>query len=345
MAISEKTGYDYFRQVCRLISAALRFAQTALLVVPICANAQVVATYGQAKLPVTFNDIQNAIAQLKPELKTEYLGSEENIKQLASRIALARERQTVEAGLSEQQIAQIAIEGELARYSFAQRLQDDIAVEAAKGALQSRQKRVAELYALKNEACVAPPTYRASHILVRTDNKTLMDAIRLIGEVQTSLASGTSFEEVAKKYSEDDSSAKDGGKLPAFPRTEIDRLFAKEYFRDQKIGRISAPFQTRYGFHVLRVDGDGTPEKLVPLAQCAAALERLIDKELAEKAVAKLQEAFAAKAKVQFNDEAIRLQVKVAQEAAKEKSQLIEKALRAHDAQSQNTGTSPAPMK
>lgn len=305
------------------------------------ATAEPIAIYGNPKREVSHQDLVTATARLKPDVQQEYFASAENIRQLATRIALARERAALESTLSEAQRAQIELEGELARSAYARVLLDERAVADARQNNRTKDQRVAELYALRPEPCVAPATYTASHILVRTDDKPLVDAMRLITEVQTSINAGAKFEDLAKKYSADESSAVNGGKLPPFSKVDIDRLFAKEYFRDQTAGRVSPPFQTRYGFHILRVDGPGSNEKLLPLDQCKAALELMVDKEVSEKAVAKLEESLVAKAKVQINEAELSRRIQIAQQAAKAKTELIEKALREVDAQKTKSAEKP----
>lgn len=62
---------------------------------------------------------------------------------------------------------------------------------------------------------------------------------------------GANFEEVAKKESEDNASAKNGGRLPWFGCKEMVEEFENVSF-DLKDGEISKPFSTRYGVHIVK---------------------------------------------------------------------------------------------
>ncbi len=63
---------------------------------------------------------------------------------------------------------------------------------------------------------------------------------------------GMPFEEAAKKYSEDRGSANNGGKLPKFSSGRIVPQFVSQIDKLQP-GQISKPFQTRYGFHIIKL--------------------------------------------------------------------------------------------
>ena len=94
----------------------------------------------------------------------------------------------------------------------------------------------------------------ASHILVSTEGKSENDtaeAFSKINEVYQKLKQGASFEEMAMKYS-DCPSKRSGGSLG------IVRPFATVYpfenaVYSTEVGKISAPFKTKFGYHVVLV--------------------------------------------------------------------------------------------
>ncbi len=63
---------------------------------------------------------------------------------------------------------------------------------------------------------------------------------------------GMPFEEAAKKYSEDRGSANNGGKLPKFSSERIVPQFVLQIDKLQP-GQISKPFQSIYGFHIIKL--------------------------------------------------------------------------------------------
>jgi len=96
---------------------------------------------------------------------------------------------------------------------------------------------------LKDVGQTAPQVH-AAHILV--DTKDLADTI--YGELQ----GGANFEETAKQQSNDTATAENGGDLGWFTRGQMVKPFEDVAFSLQP-GQISQPFQTQYGWHIIKV--------------------------------------------------------------------------------------------
>ena len=97
---------------------------------------------------------------------------------------------------------------------------------------------------------------RMRHILIETDkvkdptgDKGLVRAQELLERVKK----GESFEELAKKNSEDPGSASSGGDLGFLSRDQMDKAFTEAAFALSK-GEVSAPVKTSYGYHLIKVD-------------------------------------------------------------------------------------------
>ncbi|MFS0781866.1 peptidylprolyl isomerase [Bacillus sp. 1P06AnD] len=87
---------------------------------------------------------------------------------------------------------------------------------------------------------------KASHILVdsETEAKKLEEKIK----------SGEDFATLAKENSTDTASAKDGGNLGYFGTGEMTEAFEKAAFA-MKVGEVSQPVKTDYGYHIIKVTG------------------------------------------------------------------------------------------
>jgi foldase protein PrsA len=97
----------------------------------------------------------------------------------------------------------------------------------------------------------------ARHILV-ADEATAKD-------IESKLAAGQKFEDLAKTYSTDTGSKDNGGDLGWFPRgimlTEFDdAAFALE------VGKVSQPVKSAYGYHIIRVEEKGVRALEEPMA-------------------------------------------------------------------------------
>lgn len=102
-----------------------------------------------------------------------------------------------------------------------------------------------------------------SHIMIRTgDNKDNQKAKNTIFEVYDQLNAGVSWDELCKQYSEDPGTKDNGGRMRAFGAGFMNSVpaFESAAFSLQKPGEISDPFQTQYGWHIVRL------EKKIPLA-------------------------------------------------------------------------------
>jgi parvulin-like peptidyl-prolyl isomerase len=112
-------------------------------------------------------------------------------------------------------------------------------------------------------------------------------------DLRKQLVGGASFEELAKKESDDLGSGSRGGDLGAFGRGQMVPEFEKAAF-EGKAGQVSPVIRTQYGYHIIKVDEHVT----TPFEQVKANLEREARQERLQ---ARLEEMKTA-AKVTFND-------------------------------------------
>ena len=70
--------------------------------------------------------------------------------------------------------------------------------------------------------------------------------------VYQALQNGADFGALAKKYSDDRRTYMNGGLMPKFGVAQYDGAFEKEAFSLKKDGDISRPFQTVFGYHIIK---------------------------------------------------------------------------------------------
>lgn len=102
-----------------------------------------------------------------------------------------------------------------------------------------------------NDIRVSQGEVEVAHIMIKKksiDSKKKIDSIyKLI------IANPSEFESLAVKLSEDNASAPAGGKLKKFSSGQMITSFSDEAFLLQKEGDFSNPFETQYGWHIVKL--------------------------------------------------------------------------------------------
>jgi peptidyl-prolyl cis-trans isomerase SurA len=95
-----------------------------------------------------------------------------------------------------------------------------------------------------------------SHIMLRAGARDEVKTKNLIFEIHDQLRGGAKWEELVKQYSEDPGSKDIGGKLRPFGVGVLARIpeFDAVAFSLKTPGEISDPFQTSFGWHVVRLE-------------------------------------------------------------------------------------------
>jgi parvulin-like peptidyl-prolyl isomerase len=135
-------------------------------------------------------------------------------------------------------------------------------------------------YQANLEAYTTPERRRATHILISTNAKAWQaDGIDVSGlsqaqlkakakeridELYREVKAGADLGELAGKYSHDSQSKAKNGDLGYFGRGQMVPKFEDVVFRMKK-GEISKPFETRFGYHIVRLD-DVLDETVAPLS-------------------------------------------------------------------------------
>jgi peptidyl-prolyl cis-trans isomerase D len=156
-----------------------------------------------------------------------------------------------------------------------------------------------------------PEQAKVSHILIKTplagpdgkvDDKGVAEAQRRAEDLLKQLKAGAKFEELAKKYSEDPGSAKEGGSLGWIGKGRTVPEFEKAAFSLPK-GQISGLVKSSYGFHIIRVD-DRQDAHMKSLDEVKGELEPVLKQQKTQEIAQKQAEAFSEQAKTQGLDAA-----------------------------------------
>ncbi|MDH5377680.1 MAG: SurA N-terminal domain-containing protein, partial [Gammaproteobacteria bacterium] len=122
------------------------------------------------------------------------------------------------------------------------------------GGIEVSDDEVEEYFEEQQERFMTGEERKARHILISVDDKTSdADAKKKINDLHAKIQSGESFEELAKKHSQDPGSAEQGGDLGFFGKGIMDKVFEDTAFALNK-GEISKPIRSEFGYHIIKLE-------------------------------------------------------------------------------------------
>jgi peptidyl-prolyl cis-trans isomerase D len=156
-----------------------------------------------------------------------------------------------------------------------------------------------------------PEQVKVSHILIKTplpgpdgkvDEKGVAEAQRRAEDLLKQLKNGAKLEDLAKKYSEDPGSGKQGGSLGWIGKGQTVPEFEKVAFSLPK-GQISDLVKSSYGFHIIRVD-DKQEAHMKTLDEVKAEIEPILKHQNGQQIVQQKAEALLKQARADGLDAA-----------------------------------------
>ncbi|MDQ3822545.1 MAG: peptidylprolyl isomerase [Actinomycetota bacterium] len=194
-------------------------------------------------IEVTDADVQKRLDQLK---KQYFAGNEKRYQ-----------AQLKESGLVEADLRQ-DIRSQLVAEKIYNEVTKDVKVTDAD---------IAKYYNSHKQQYTQPETREIRHILVGEKQKPLAD--RLYDQLK---ANPSRFAALAKQHSKDPGSKNQGGKL-TIVRGQTVAPFDQTAFL-MRVGQISRPVKTQYGYHVIQAVGDIKPAKTTPLKDVRTAIRQ-----------------------------------------------------------------------
>jgi len=167
-----------------------------------------------------------------------------------------------------------------------------IDIDALKAKINIPEADVERAYNNNSEQYSTPEQVRASHILLKTEGKDDAAVKAKAEEILKQAKAGADFAELAKKYSEDEGSAKNGGDLDYFGRGRMVPEFDQAVFAMQP-GEISDLVKTQYGYHIIKL----VDKKNATTRPLAEVRQQLIDQLAYEKAQAQASDLAESLAK------------------------------------------------
>jgi peptidyl-prolyl cis-trans isomerase C len=112
-----------------------------------------------------------------------------------------------------------------------------------------------ELYLVDKNKYRVPEQISASQILFDLKRHTPDEALALAAQTRTKLVAGADFAATAKELSDDPTAKANGGEIGWFTRDRMDPSFSQAAFDMKNVGDISEPIKSRFGYHLIRLEG------------------------------------------------------------------------------------------
>lgn len=221
-------------------------------------NGKVIATFDGAEITNTY--INNYLKNMNPHLKSRY-NTTERQNELLSRILETEllTKKAIDDGVLDDPNLIMQLKSQIARFYAGSKVKTQI-----EESLNVSDDDLKAYYNEHKSTYDIPAKVKASHILVKINDsrkeeeaKKLADQI--VAEARKKAKDTKAFEELVKKYSEDEGSKRRGGDLGYFEKTEEGGKMVKEFsdgaFALKEIGDISDPVKSEFGFHVIMLTG------------------------------------------------------------------------------------------
>jgi foldase protein PrsA len=202
--------------------------------------------------------VQSLVERAEFELEAEDMDIEVTDEEVDKRL----EQRRKETGLEDdekyrKEIAKQGLTDEQVREEIRARLISEKLYEAVTSTVKVTDADVKAYYDKNKAQFERPESREVRHILVK--KKDLAD------DIHRQLESGEDFAKLAKRYSEDTTSADNGGKYTAVKGQSVEE-FDKFVF-DADTGDLSEPVKTQFGWHVIEVLSDIKPKSVTPLTE------------------------------------------------------------------------------
>ena len=185
------------------------------------------------------------------------------------------------------------------------RIMADRQREEAAEAVPDMTARAREIYKTEPESAAVPEKIHVRHILLRAGSDEERQNRR--SEAQALLArlrDGQDFGELAREVSEDPGSAQKGGDLGYFTRGKMVKEFEDAAFALREPGDLSDPVETRFGLHILKLEGR-EPERQRSFEEVKDVIIGNLEREWVKQEVEAWRRAVVSPDRAEIDDAAI----------------------------------------
>ena len=237
------------------------------------AGDEVLAENTQVKL--TRADYETDLLRVPPEMRAEFAASPKRLTVLLNNLLLDKTlaKEARDAGLDRDPEVARRLALEVDRF-YAQAMIGKIDRDAAAefdAKYNDFLAKARETYLINKSKYMTDEQISASHILFETGKRGDAAALALAKEARAKILAGADFNALAKQVSEDPTAKENGGQVGWFVFEKMDPAFSKAAFDLKKVGDISEPVQSSFGWHIIRLDGR-RPAQQMPFEQASKSI-------------------------------------------------------------------------
>jgi peptidyl-prolyl cis-trans isomerase C len=208
---------------------------------------------------VTRGDYEAELLRLPPDLRGGFGASAKRVAELLDRLLLTKSlaAQARASGLDKDPETRSRVALEVDRvYAGLQiaKIEED-AGKAFDARRSQFEARAHELYLVGRDKYRVTEQAAVSHILFETKKRSKEEALRLAQDAREKILAGTDFNDLATQVSDDPSVQQNRGRIDYFDKPRMDPAFADAAFALRKVGDISEPVLSSFGYHLIRLDG------------------------------------------------------------------------------------------
>lgn len=251
-----------------------------ILAIPEASTGEVIVRQGPIEL--TAGELQSVINTIPEEDRGPFLSSAERLDKMLGDLLIVR--LMAADGLQNDILDSPLVAGGLREAAVSY-----LGQEQGKRIREQAEAQVEDYVALARENYLARPEShrlpeRADFTQIYLADQEERDEAELAAEIHEQLLAGADFEALIRQHSDETGAGPNAGRYEDVRMSELDADFAAQLRALESEGDISMPFETRFGWHIVRLDSYQAPRQQ-SFEEVAEKLERQARAEVRNRAL------------------------------------------------------------
>jgi len=255
-------------------------ANSELLTIPEAPTGELIVRQGPVEL--TAGELQSVINTISEEDRAPFLSSPERLDKMLGDLLVVRlmAADGLQSGILESPVVAGGLREAAVSY---------LGQEQGKRIREQAEADVVDFAALARENYQARPENhrlpeRAGFTQLYLADQENRDEAAIVSDIHGQLLAGADFEALIREHSDETGAGRNTGRYEDVRLSELEAEFAAQLRELETEGEISSPFQTRFGWHIVRLDSYQAPRQQ-SFEEIADKLERQARTEVRNRAL------------------------------------------------------------